>query len=130
MIVAPEGWDGDGSRGGCGGAGAVELAEDVEGGDESDEAQRHDEHHGWREAQARGLVGVEPKHVAPAAAGEAPSPGASGGAAAAHAGGSYFWLMICSLGCSRQSSQSGNQIPFINSANPVMSLVSHYTLFV
>ena len=42
----------------------------------------------------------------------------------------YFWLMICSLGCSRQSSQSGNQIPFINSANPVMSLVSHYTLFV
>ena len=37
----------------------------------------------------------------------------------------YFWLMICSLGCSRQSSQSGNQIPFINSANPVMSLVSY-----
>jgi len=28
-------------------------------------------------------------------------------------------------GCSRQSSQSGNQIPFINSANPVMSLVSY-----
>ena len=73
---------------GCGGAGAVELAEDVEGGDESDEAQRHDEHHGWREAQTRGLVGVESKHVAPSAAGEAPSPGAGGGAAAAHAGGS------------------------------------------
>jgi len=88
MIVAPEGWDGDGSRGGCGGAGAVELAEDVEGGDESDEAQRHDEHHGWREAQTRGLVGVESKHVAPSAAGEAPSGGSGGGALAAHAGGS------------------------------------------
>jgi hypothetical protein len=41
----------------------------------------------------------------------------------------YFWLMICSLGCLRQSNQPGNQIPFINSANPVMSLVSHSTLF-
>jgi hypothetical protein len=40
----------------------------------------------------------------------------------------YFLLMICSL-CFHQGSQPGNQIPFINSANPVMSLVGYCTLY-
>jgi len=56
----------------------------VERGDEADEAERHDEHHGGREAEAGGLVGVEAEHVAPAATREAASPGGRGGAAASH----------------------------------------------
>jgi hypothetical protein len=60
----------------------------VEGGDESDEAERHDEHHGGREAQAWRLVSVEAQHIAAAAAaGEAASSAGGGGAASAHASG-------------------------------------------
>jgi hypothetical protein len=59
----------------------------VEGGDESDEAERHDEHHSRREAQAWRLVSVEAQHVAAAAAGEAASSASGGGAASAHASG-------------------------------------------
>lgn len=59
----------------------------MEGSDEAYEAERHDEHHGGREAEAGRLVGVESQHVAPAATGEAPGAAGGGGAAAAHAGG-------------------------------------------
>lgn len=43
---------------------AVEFAEDVESRDKADEAEAHDEHDGRTDLQARGVVGIEPEHVA------------------------------------------------------------------
>lgn len=55
---------------------AVKFADDVEGGDESDEAEAHDQNHGGADLQPRRIVGVEPEHVAVAAA--AAQPGGAG----------------------------------------------------
>lgn len=50
------------------GSRAVELTKDVEDGDEIDEAEAHNEDDGGRNLQAWSNIGVEPQHVAAAAA--------------------------------------------------------------
>nr|DAD26135.1 TPA_asm: hypothetical protein HUJ06_027602 [Nelumbo nucifera] len=56
---------------------AVELTKDVESGDEADEAEAHHEDDGGSYLQARGVVSIEPQHVASAPASAKPAGAAS-----------------------------------------------------
>lgn len=60
----------------------------MEGGDEADEAEAHDQHHRRRNLQSRGVVRVEPQHVAAGAGATSATGGAVSASEppAAHAG--------------------------------------------
>ena len=70
----------------------VELPEDVESRNKTDEAKAHHQHHRRRNFQPRGIVRVEPQHVASSTgatsnSGGAGGPSASGQTTASHARG-------------------------------------------